>query len=409
MKSFPCQPYKLYNSIKNYEWGTKNGQAFIPKFLGTQPEPNVPYAELWIGAHPNASSEIEIAGERIPMHRVVEQFPDETLGSYVREKFNGTFPFLLKVLSAEHALSIQTHPNKTQAQRLHQQDPQNYPDDNHKPEIAIAIDSLDALVGFQPLASIRNNLKTLPELTEFIGNKLIDPFLSDQHRTDEAMLAQKIYETMMHRADEKERLSICIEGIRQRLEQKGQRSPEEEQFLEQYKLFGADVGLLSFFFFNLIHLKTGEAIFTDAGIPHAYIKGNICECMANSDNVVRAGLTNKFKDVPALLDILRYDFAECPVMKSQPDASETIYPTSAQEFEVRLYKKTSGCFEEQLSNQRPSVLLLTKGSLKLQWSSDGTSNASKYSAGESIFLPASLPKFRILAQTDVEYFSVVVP
>ena len=249
-----------------------------------QAEPDVPYAELWIGAHPNASSEIEIDGTRMAFNHVIEEFPEECLGTYVCEKFSRKFPFLLKVLSAAHALSIQTHPNKIQAQQLHAKDPKNYPDDNHKPEVAIALDSLLALVGFKPTKDIKNNLATLPELAGFIGHDLIDQLLKNQNLSAEETLIQKIYETVMQHAEDQEWLTACIDGIQNRLTNQVSRSPEEEQFLEQYRLFGVDVGLLSFFFFNLIRLKAGEAIFTDAGVPHAYIAGNICECMANSDN-----------------------------------------------------------------------------------------------------------------------------
>ena len=138
VKSIQPQPYKLFNKVQNYDWGTKNEDAFIPKFLGVKPEKDLPYGELWIGAHPKAPSEIEIEGIKYSLNWVIDNFPEEVLGKDVANIFGGKLPFLLKVLSAAQALSIQLHPNKKQAEILHAKDPINYPDDNHKPEIAIA-------------------------------------------------------------------------------------------------------------------------------------------------------------------------------------------------------------------------------------------------------------------------------
>ena len=409
LKQFSIKPYKLYNTIQNYEWGTKNESAFIPHFIGEEVEPNKPYAELWIGAHPKAPSKIEIGGARIPFNKVIEDHPEECLGEYVRNKFSGTFPFLLKVLSAANALSIQTHPNKVQAQRLHAKDPKNYPDDNHKPEIAIALDSLVALVGFKPVQSIRKQLEFLPELDELVGHGLVEEILKSVDPLMVENRIKRLYEIIMQRADEKERLAACIANIHKRLTEKNNRSLEEEQFLEQHKLYGADVGLLSFFFFNLVHLQQGQAIYTGAGVPHAYIKGNIIECMANSDNVVRAGLTNKFKDVETLLNIILYTFAECPVLNAGMGTGDVTYRTAAEEFEVVKNKKPGGLRKKCYSKDRPIVYLVTRGSLELHWNDDGTACTLKFSKGESFFIPAALSQFDIASNDDVEFFAVAIP
>ena len=409
MEPFSCRPYKLYNIIKNYEWGTKSENAFIPQFLGIHAELDTPYAELWIGAHPNASSEIEIEGTRVPLNRVIKEYPLQCLGMYVCEHFSNTFPFLLKILSAAHALSIQAHPNKLQARQLHATDPNNYPDDNHKPEVAIALDSLIALVGFKPVYAIKKYLESMPELKDLVGEELIGQVLENHNLSMEETLIKKIYEAIMQHAEDKERLTVCINGIRNRLMNKSLRSPEEEQFLEQHQLFGDDVGLLSFFFFNLVHLKSGEAIFTDAGVPHAYIKGNICECMANSDNVVRAGLTGKFKDVKTLIDIIRYDFAEYPVIPIETKTGEKIYKTTAKEFEVSGYKRPAEYCRQCSSGDRPSVFLITKGSLEIHWNLNGKKQVATYFSGESIFVPAMLSHYEIVSKQGVEYFTVAIP
>jgi mannose-6-phosphate isomerase len=140
----------MQNPIQNYDWGTRNKEAYIPQLLGIDAKPDTPYGELWLGAHPKAPSMVWVDGELTPLDQWISAHPIEVLGKAVARKFNGQLPFLLKVLSAGEALSIQAHPNKAQAKILHATDPLHYPDDNHKPEIAIALDSLTALVGIKP-------------------------------------------------------------------------------------------------------------------------------------------------------------------------------------------------------------------------------------------------------------------
>ena len=160
---FETRPFRLLNKIQHYAWGARNEQAFIAKLLQLEVEKDKPYAELWMGTHPNAPSAVEINDqEKIPLDRFIKQFPKEVLGQKVIERFGVQLPFLFKVLSAGEALSIQAHPNKEQAAMLHQRDPEHYPDDNHKPEIAIALDQLTALVGFRPLTAVSYTHLTLP-------------------------------------------------------------------------------------------------------------------------------------------------------------------------------------------------------------------------------------------------------
>lgn len=409
MKIFIPRPYKLYNKIQHYDWGTKNENAFIPKFIGEEVKPNVPYAELWIGAHPKSPSEIELDNSKYPLDKVIEQYHRECLGNYVSKKFKGKFPFLLKVLSAARTLSIQTHPDKYHAEKLHAVDPQNYPDTNHKPEIAITIDSLYAIAGFRPVNEIVENLKALPELNNYVETNLLKNILQTNEKEKTAELIKEIYSDIMRNADEKEKLHKCITQIVKRLAVKNRLSKEESLFLKQHEQFGFDVGLFSFFFFNLVQLKSGEAIYTDAGIPHAYIKGNVIECMANSDNVVRAGLTNKYKDIDTLLEILRFEFAEYKIINAKQKADEVIYKTPADEFEVSRYHKNNSFEKDCKSNGKPSIYLVYDGVLTVDWSNGEEKYLQKFSKGESFFIPACLSEYRISSETGAEYFEVEIP
>ncbi|HEY3342559.1 MAG TPA: mannose-6-phosphate isomerase, class I, partial [Anaerolineae bacterium] len=149
-QSISARPYLMHNQVQHYEWGTHDGDAYIPQLLGITPQAGQPYAELWMGAHPKAPSTVVVDGHDIPLDQWIAAHAQELLGHAVAARFDNGLPFLLKVLAAGEALSIQAHPNKAQARLLRASDPAHYPDDNHKPEIAIAIDSLTAVMGIKP-------------------------------------------------------------------------------------------------------------------------------------------------------------------------------------------------------------------------------------------------------------------
>jgi mannose-6-phosphate isomerase len=409
LKSIPPRPYKLFNKIQNYDWGTKNEDAFIPKFLGVKPEKDLPYGELWIGAHPKAPSEIEIEGTKYPLNTVIDIFPKEVLGKAVAKKHGGKFPFLLKVLSAARALSIQLHPNKKQAEYLHAKDPKNYPDDNHKPEIAIAMDSLTALAGFRPANQIKEILIKCPELKEYVGGIDYEMLIKTDNEKDLKEIIKMVYKTIMENADDKEKLENVINNLVERLSKQNHRTLEEEQFLVQQKLYGFDVGLLSFFFFNIIQLKAGQAFFTEAGVPHAYIKGNIIECMANSDNVVRAGLTGKFKDVKTLLKIMNYSFGEIDIINIKQKEDEIVYKTAAAEFEVSGYMKNKGSYHKLITEDKPIVVLIESGSLQVDWMIGEEKKSATFGKGESFISPAALSEFSLFMLENTKYYIVIIP
>ena len=404
-----AKPYKLFNKIQNYDWGTKNEHAFIPNLLGIPAEPDKAYAELWIGAHPKAPSEIEIDGALYPLDKVIEQFPVEILGQYAAEKYENKLPFLLKVLSAARALSIQTHPNKEQAVKLHASDPVNYPDDNHKPEIAIALDSLTAIAGFRPVNEIIHNLKKYPELQSFASGEFIQKLFELKDKFELSVHLNMLYSKIMNSSSDQDKLSSVIEGIIGKLKVKDDLTLEEQQFLKQHELYGNDVGLLSFFFFNIVRLKPGQAIFTGAGIPHAYIEGNIIECMANSDNVVRAGLTNKFKDVNTLLEIMDYTFAEYDIINKEQSTDGVNYVTKAEEFEVTAYNKEQGYSRDFTNINKLLVIIITGGSLTVKWKDNDTQFSETFIKGESFLIPSILHDYTFTCEKTSKYFLVKIP
>ncbi len=398
---FESKPYRIIPKIQNYEWGTKNKQAIIPKFLGIKTEQNLPYAELWFGTHPKNPSEILIDNQKYNLDEIIKKYPKEILGKEISNKFSMNLPFLLKILSIGRALSIQTHPNKKTASILHKNDPKNYPDSNHKPEIAIAIDNLNAIVGLKNIEKIRSSFNQYPELKNLINSKTLK-ILFNKSEKENKNLIKRIYSEIM--SVEKSKLDPVIISLVDLLKTKKKKNFIENTFLNEYKNYGSDVGLISLFLFNHIDLKKGNAIFTPAGIPHAYLKGNIVECMANSDNVVRAGLTNKFKDISTLTKILEADSNKTKVAKIKRK-NKIVYKTSAEEFQIEFIFFDKNNNSNIFLNSSTNILLIMKGKVQISWGE----NKISYKKGDAFLIPASMNKFKLSSNINSEIYRVLVP
>jgi mannose-6-phosphate isomerase len=396
------QPYILKNTVQHYEWGTKGKNAFIPKLLNIKPERDKPYAELWMGAHPKASSKIFIDGKEFDLAEVIRKYPSEMLGRKTAKRFSNTLPFLFKVLSVNEALSIQVHPNKKQAKALHKKDPLNYPDENQKHEIAIALDSLTALIGFKPIKQIMKTLKDYPEIIDFIGAGIkIDPIKKN-------FVKQIFTQLIKNSITDTNRLSSAIKKLNDRLDRKKVKTEIEKYFLKLHKKYKTNVGLLILFFLNLVKLKRGEAIFTKPGVPHAYLKGNILECMSNSDNVIRAGLTPKFKDLKTLLKVLSFEPGSPEILKGQKKKDQMGYKINVKEFVIRLFK--AGKTELEFNAQSgPRILLVLNGKIKLIYKVNDKFAWQRFAKGDSLFLPSILSKYKITSEKSTSFVLVEVP
>lgn len=405
------KPYKLKNTIQHYEWGTKGKNAFIPKLLNVKPEKDKPYAEIWMGAHPKAPSRIVIHDKEFNLDEVIHQYPKEMLGNKTAKRFSNSLPFLFKVLSANEALSIQAHPSRRQAIVLHKKDPTNYPDSNHKLEIAIALDSLTALIGFRPLNQIIKTLKDYSEIGNFIGENYIEPIKGHKALSNDIKkkFVKNIFTKLLKRSvSDEEVLTSTIQTIFKRLSKKKNQTEIEKQFIELFGKYKIDVGLLIIFFLNLVHLKKGEAVFTKPGVPHAYLKGNILECMSNSDNVIRAGLTPKFKDIIALLKVLTYELAPPKILRESKKGDSVVYKTDAKEFVIQIF--TSNKNELKFENQvGPRILLVLEGAIKFLFMDGVKTKSEKILKGESVFLPSILSDFKISSESNSRFVLVTVP
>lgn len=410
------RPYRMHNRIQHYAWGMRGKEAFIPRLLNLEPQPGVPYAELWMGTHPNAPSQIELPnGQRLPLSTWLTQAPDLTLGPEIARSF-GELPFLFKVLSAAEPLSIQAHPNKAQAARLHAQDPEHYPDPNHKPEIAIAIDELTALMGFRPFAQLQETLNSYPEIATFIGERQVTTFLeaSPEDLSTQRRMVWDLFAGLVRRAhQEPEALQQAVDALVMRLSNTFEGLVEIElRFLDLQERYGSrDVGLFVLFLLNLVHLGPGEGLFLPAGVPHAYLHGNIVECMANSDNVIRVGLTPKFKDAETLLEIIDTTPGIPEVMHGEERLQGRAgvifadYKVPVPEFRVRRWALTGGSEVAVEKQGRPAILLVIDGTVELYWGLEH----QPYHRGDALFLPACLERYTIHAIGGAELFQAEVP
>ncbi|XP_066557863.1 mannose-6-phosphate isomerase [Amia ocellicauda] len=313
--------------VQKYAWGKVGLDSEVAKLVVsgdplTVIEDDKPYAELWMGAHPKGDALIK--DNRISQRTLGQWIADYPgcLGSKVKDTFQGQLPFLFKVLSVNLALSVQAHPNRELAVRLHAQFPEHYPDSNHKPEMAIALTPFEGLCGFRPVEEIVGFLKSVPEFHALVGNEAAEELQSsvgDAGRVSEAL--KKCFTRMMN-CEKKvfvDQLNMLVKRVSEEAAAgKDTSGSNGDLLLRLHSQFPGDIGCFSIYFLNRIMLEPGEAMFLGANEPHAYLYGDCIECMACSDNTVRAGLTPKYIDVSTLCEMLNY---------SPAPASSKIFPS----------------------------------------------------------------------------------
>ncbi|HEY0677941.1 MAG TPA: mannose-6-phosphate isomerase, class I [Chitinophagaceae bacterium] len=333
--------FKLKGKVQPYAWG---GTEFIPRLLGTKPS-GTPAAEYWLGAHETASSELINNNDSISLIRIIKDYPDETIGSEVNNSF-GRLPYLLKILDVKDMLSIQVHPSKVAAEQefakeneagIPLTDPKrNYKDDNHKPELMVALNNFWLLHGFKSPDQLKEVLNNIPELAHFVP-------LFDQAGYE------GLYKAIMQLPQEE--VNRILQPLLDRIiplykEGKLNRSQEDFWAARASLTFGhagnTDRGIFSIYLLNLVELKRGEAIFQDAGILHAYLEGQNVEIMANSDNVLRGGLTTKNVDIDELMKHVRFEPVDPWIISGTIQNGERVYKTPVDDFELSSFELTTG-------------------------------------------------------------------
>jgi mannose-6-phosphate isomerase len=398
---------QLDNAVRPYAWGSR---TVIAELLG-QPVPAPhPQAELWLGAHPaDPSMLVQSDGSRHSLLDTMTADPDTVLGPVRARRWDGTLPYLLKVLAADEPLSLQAHPSLEQARDGFAREEaagiprdaadRNYRDANHKPELICALTEFHALVGFrEPADSVRLlHALDVPELAGHAELLAGEPNADGLRAlfTTWITLPQAVLDTLVPALQAG---AVRLAGTA------GEFQTVARTVLELSERYPGDAGVLAALLLNRVTLAPGEALFLPAGNLHAYLSGAGIELMANSDNVLRGGLTPKHVDVPELLRVLDFGAAPPPVLRGLPDGGWTRYETPVEEFLLRRWDATppTGSRPDEPADHvavpdgGPRILLCTAGSACVH-AGDGE---LKISRGMSLWLAAADTGVAVLDAAD---------
>jgi mannose-6-phosphate isomerase len=382
---------RLANTVRPYAWGSTTA---IPALLGTPPT-GQPQAELWMGAHPGAPSRIDRGDGPRSLADVIAADPRAELGDAVVRRFGPRLPFLLKVLAAASPLSLQVHPDLDQARTGHDDEERrgvpldaphrNYKDANHKPELICALEPFDGLCGFRPAPGTA-------DLLEALGVGPLKPYTDILRAQPESQALREVL-TAVLTADPAATADTVDQAARaaERLAAAdGPHAAACAAYASIARAYPGDPGVIAAMLLNHVRLEPGEALYLGAGVPHAYLSGLGVEIMANSDNVLRCGLTPKHVDVPELLRVVDFRGSGPGVLRPAPATGaegatgELVYPTPVDDF--RLSRRTlDGTTPWRLTGPAPQILLCTEGNVVLR-AAEGTE--LPLARGESAYLAA---------------------
>ncbi|WP_070378007.1 mannose-6-phosphate isomerase, class I [Rhodococcus sp. WMMA185] len=393
----------LEGALRSYAWGSRTA---IAQLRGLPAPTAHPEAELWLGAHPGDPAQIVTDKGSQSLLDLVDAEPERQLGRRSVEAFGKRLPFLLKLLASEEPLSLQAHPSAEQAHDgfcreneagIPVESPvRNYKDASHKPELVVALSRFQALAGFRDPERTVKLLEAIavPELQPYAALIAGQPD-SDGLRalfTTWITLPQPVLGALMPRV-----LDGCINYLSNTKD--GEFAAEIRTALELSEVYPGDAGVLAALLLHRVTLEPGQGLYLNAGNLHAYLHGVAVEIMANSDNVLRGGLTPKHVDVPELLRVLDFDSVDIPVVEPEEIGSsgEFVYPTPAPEFVLaRIDLSHSGPAEHRLDSEGPQILLCTAGSVELNCGSDSL----ELSQGNAAWIAAEDPAVEVKAITN---------
>ena len=369
---------KMINGIQNYAWGSHTA---LTTLYGIQNPDNKPMAEIWMGAHPLCSSKISVDGVERSLRDTIADNPDYYLGEKVARRF-GELPFLFKVLCAAQPLSIQVHPSKVAAEVGFAKEnaagipltapERNYKDPNHKPELVFALTPYLAMNGFREFDEIAGLLKPVmsahPVLAQFI-------------QQPNGQNLSTLFATLLSlNGDEKQH---ALSVLKLALEEHQGEPWNTIRNIET--VYPDDSGLFSPLLLNVVNLQPGEAMFLYAETPHAYLQGVGLEVMANSDNVLRAGLTPKYIDIPELIANVKFipKPAESLLMAPLEQDNSTIYPIPVDDFAFSMHQLSAK--PVQLQQDSAAIIFCVSGRAQINKGEDSV----LLKPGESCFIAAA--------------------
>ncbi len=384
--------FPMTNVIQNYAWGSTTS---VNQLFGIANPNGEPQAEIWMGAHPNGCSMVENQGQTTKLSDLINSNINAFLGESIAKRF-GELPYLFKVLAAEKALSIQVHPNKQQAETGFAREEQqgiphtaanrNYKDPNHKPELVYALTPYQAMNGFRSIEEVIANFTRLdiaelaPLVQQLVDNQNpqgLSAFFSGLLSLEGACKDKALTALLAYANNSQDPLMALI--------------------VELETQYPGDIGLFVPLTLNIITLQPGQAMFLDAETPHAYIKGTGLEIMANSDNVLRAGLTPKYMDIDELVACTIFEEKPFDSLLLEPNVNDQMleYPIPVEDFKFAIIPSSDQRVVDIVSAE---ILMPLDGSMTITHSNGQRCVIEK---GQSVFIPAYAQSYTLQSDARV--------
>ncbi|HUP22532.1 MAG TPA: mannose-6-phosphate isomerase, class I [Thermoanaerobaculia bacterium] len=417
----PLRPLlPLDNPVRPYAWGSR---TFLAALGGRATPSAEPEAELWMGAHPSAPSRVRNGGRDVALDALIAERPEEVLGAATLSRHGAALPFLLKLLAAAEPLSIQVHPTPEEARAGFGREEasgvprgvpeRSYPDPRAKPELLCALEPFVALHGFRRPEEIAAWIERLdaPELV---------PAIEPLRRSPSQAALCGLLEAILL-APRSRRAAMARAATTAAERQGPDAAPEVRWVARLGSRFPDDVTVLAPLFLNLVHLAPGEALFTEAGVIHTYLEGAAVELQASSDNVVRAGLTNKHVDVTELLRLVRFEPIVPRILEPRATAVPGVFSLEPPPPDLSLERMETGSsrpgtapvveLDRSSVDRGPEVLLCTAGETVVEgWAgSGGEPQRERLRAGESLLLTAAASRCRLTGEATVFRARVATP
>jgi mannose-6-phosphate isomerase len=391
---------KMQNTVQHYVWGSHTA---IAEMMGSDAPTAHPEAEVWMGAHPKAPSKVWYEQRWQPLDQLIAQYPIEMLGPEVAKQFNNQLPYLFKLLAAGEPLSIQAHPDKRQAREGYRLENakgialdsplRNYKDNHHKPECMCALTTFWGLCGFRSLADMMALIGPVwPAKFNYLLKSIEKYFNSGG--------LKQLFESLM-RLGQPQRGQLVTSIVDRALIQRDKDpacDPAYDWIVRLNRKYPGDTGVLSPLLLNVLKMEPGQAVYLPARQLHAYLEGFGIELMANSDNVLRGGLTPKHIDVAELIKILDFE-PRIPKLLQPPDkmATEYAYDIPAEEFRLSAIQPAAQKpYTYQVSAGRPEIIICIDGQATIR--SAKTGGDTTIQQGQSVFVPAAIDGYTIKGQ-----------
>jgi len=372
-------PLELRGKSQSYSWGKIGASSRIAPFLAAY-DAAQPLAEYWLGTHPKGPSDLVL-----PSGDTVQ------LGAHLGA--DRSISFMLKVLSInpDFGLSIQSHPDSRWAKILHQRDPANYPDDSHKPEIGVALTPVTLLFGFRSLKKLADVVSRVPALHELWGRGLMNRLFQASEGAHQPELLKELFARVLSASERA--VAAVVNAVCEARD--GHESYAEERAIIRRlrRCYGdGDPGLLAIFMMNVVRLEPGEAVFIGPNCPHAYLDGDLVECMVSSDNVIRAGLTSKFKDTATLLETISYSEVDVlgKVTTKGALGDLALFDLPINDFALATAERGSSLVSTGALT-RDAIMLCVGGEVEVT----GANRSVRLRDGGAVFLPASSEPYTI--------------